>query len=252
MSINSFNILNTRIDAVQTDDVIKIIDEFLERKDRFYYICSTNANNVINAFESEYYNNVMNKCDISLPDSVPFLWIGRLLKYPLFKRCGIEEIMLNIFSQSEKGKNYRHYFYGNTNEVLDKLEKKLKNTYPKIIIAGMYSPPFRELSNYEEKKIIQKINSSNPDFLWVSLGCPRQEKWLYDHKNVLNPMIGAGAGAVFNFLAGETSKAPRFIQYLGLEWIYRLLNDPKKLAKRYCIKYTKFVLLFLIDFLKRI
>ena len=120
----------------------------------------------------------------------------------------------------------------------------LKN-YPYLNIVGMYSPPFRSLSIEENQDIINEINKTEPDFLWVSLGCPKQEQWIYDNRKLLKPMIAGGAGAVFNFIAGETSRAPSWVQYSGLEWIFRLILDPKKLSRRYLVKYPKFIYLFI-------
>jgi len=186
----------------------------------------------------------MSSTDLSLPDSVPFLWLGRIKGFHLPERCGILEVMEAIYKLSNKDHNYRHYFYGNTQEVLDQMKTNLIRGYPKLNIVGMYSPPFRALTKEEDLKIINMINETNPDFLWVSLGCPKQEQWMYDHRNSLNPMIAGGAGAVFNFFSGETKRAPKWVQYSGLEWLYRLMLNPKKLANRYLIKYPKFVYLF--------
>ena len=238
-------ILNTEIDAVQVEDVMKLLYEFLKNKNHFYYMNSANANNVINAVESKKYEGVMSNADLNLPDSVPFLWLGRWSGYRLLNRCGIQEIMEAVFNKSSGNIKYRHYFYGNTDKVLKKMKIQLLKKYPNLNIVGMYSPPFRNLSKEEDRNIINKINDANPDFLWVSLGCPKQEEWIYDHRSSLNPMVAGGAGAVFNFIAGETKRAPKLIQKLGLEWLYRLCLNPKKLSNRYLVKYPKFVYLFI-------
>ena len=111
----------------------------------------------------------------------------------------------------------------------------------------MYSPPFREIKKEENDQIIEMINKAKPDFLWVSLGCPKQEIWLYENREKLNVVVGAGVGAVFNFISKHSIKAPRWIQYAGLEWLLRLIANPKKLYKRYLIKYPKFFFIFLKD-----
>ena len=245
MSAHSFEILNTKIHAVQPNDILNITDDWMLEKVSYQYIVSSNANNIINAVESEKYSQVMANAYLSLPDGVPFLWFGRKKGFDLPKRCGIQEMMALLFEASNNGKKYKHFFYGNTQQVLDKMQVNLLEQYPNLKIVGSYSPPFRALTVEEDKKVIEMINIASPDFLWVSLGCPKQEQWMYDHRNSLNPMIAGGAGAVFNFFSGETKRAPKWVQYSGLEWLYRLMLNPKKLANRYLIKYPKFVYLFL-------
>ena len=244
---DKFNILDAKIHAVQIDDVLPIIAEWQKEKKKFRYIVSSNANNVINSVESKKYSHVMQTADLSLPDGVPFLWVGRKKGFNLPKRCGIQEVMEVLFELSNENPKYKHYFYGNTQEVLDKMIANLKFKYPKLNIIGSHSPPFRMLTKEEDNMIIEMINDKTPDFLWVSLGCPKQEEWMYDHRKVLNSMVAGGAGAVFNFLAGETKRAPKWIQKSGFEWFYRLLLNPKKLFNRYMIKYPKFVYLYIIE-----
>jgi len=244
VTVNSFEILNTTIHAVQPAETLNVINAWSIEKESYKYIVSTNANNIINAVEDTKYSKVMLNAFLSLPDGVPFLWFGRKKGFNLPNRCGIQEIMESIYELSNQDNHYRHYFYGNTEHVLNEMKINLVQKYPNLNIVGAYSPPFRALSKEEDEKIINDINNASPDFLWVSLGCPKQEEWMYDHRKVLNPMIASGAGAVFNFLAGETKRAPRWIQYLGLEWLYRLFLNPKKLWRRYLVKYPKFIYLF--------
>lgn len=139
---------------------------------------------------------------------------------------------------AEKG--YRHYFYGSTEKTLKLLEEKLKENYPGMQIAGMYSPPFRPLTEEEDKKIIEKINETNPDFVWIGLGAPKQEKWMAAHQGQIDGlMLGVGAG--FDYYAGNIDRAPEWMQKHNLEWLYRLIQDPKRLFKRYLVTNTKFI-----------
>jgi N-acetylglucosaminyldiphosphoundecaprenol N-acetyl-beta-D-mannosaminyltransferase len=149
--------------------------------------------------------------------------------------------MLELFDLSSQGHSFRHYFYGNTQRVLDLLKRNLLESYPHLNIAGMCSPPFRELTGQENDEYVEKINRTRPDFVWVSLGCPKQETWLYNNRKKLNAVAGGGAGAVFNFLSRVTPKAPDILRYSGLEWFFRLINNPK-LSYRYLYKYPQFFL----------
>ena len=240
LSSREFRIHGVKVHAVQTAQVLAILDEWVRTRHRFSYLSSTNTNNIVMALESQAYFKVMENASLSVPDSVPFLWMGQMRGFTLPERCGIEEVMLGLFELSNQGHNYSHYFYGNTPDVLRDLERNLRETYPSINIAGMHSPPFRTLSPEEDQAHINMINAAQPDFLWVSLGCPKQETWLYEHRDRLNVVLGGGAGAVFNFLAGHTPRAPRWIRKIGMEWLLRLMFEPSRLWKRYLIKYPKF------------
>jgi N-acetylglucosaminyldiphosphoundecaprenol N-acetyl-beta-D-mannosaminyltransferase len=137
-------------------------------------------------------------------------------------------------------KGYRHYFYGSTEETLEKLYQTLEREYPGIQIAGMYSPPFRPMTEEEDKAIVERINETKPDFVWIGLGAPKQERWMAAHQGkVVGLMVGVGAG--FDYFAGNISRAPRWMQRSNLEWLYRLMQDPKRLFHRYWHTNTRFI-----------
>lgn len=138
-------------------------------------------------------------------------------------------------------KGYRHFFYGSKQEILELMEQKLNESYPGIQIVGMYSPPFRPLTEEEDASVIQMINESKPDFVWIGLGAPKQEKWMADHQGKIDGlMIGVGAG--FDYYAGKLERAPEWMQMRNLEWLYRLIQDPKRLFIRYLRTNTNFIL----------
>ena len=135
---------------------------------------------------------------------------------------------------------YRHFFYGSTEETLEKLQRTLEKDYPGVQVAGMYSPPFRVLSDEENQEIIQMINNADADFVWIGLGAPKQEKWMAAHKWKIKGLM-VGVGAAFDYLAGNIDRAPMWMQKANLEWLYRLLQEPKRLFKRYFYTNTKFI-----------
>ena len=135
---------------------------------------------------------------------------------------------------------YRHYFYGSTEETLKKLQDTLRKDYPGVQVAGMYSPPFRALSEEEDKQIIDMINGANADFVWIGLGAPKQENWMAAHRGTINGLM-VGVGAAFDYLAGNIERAPLWMQKCNLEWLYRLIQEPKRLFKRYFYTNTKFI-----------
>ena len=147
------------------------------------------------------------------------------------------DLMLALFARDN---GLKHYFYGSSEETLALLKEKLAEKYPHLQIAGMVSPPFRELSEAEDKEMVDQINASGADIIWVGLGAPKQEKWMYAHKDHVNGvMIGVGAG--FDYHAGNIKRAPGWMQKLSLEWLYRLLQDPKRLFKRYLVTNTRYL-----------
>ena len=148
-------------------------------------------------------------------------------------------LMGEVFKISAE-RGYRHYFYGSTQETLDKLYATLIESYPGIQIAGMYSPPFRPMTEEEDKTIVKQINETNSDFIWIGLGAPKQEKWMAAHQCKVNGlMIGVGAG--FDYYAGNIQRAPEWMQKSNMEWLYRLIQDPKRLFSRYLHTNTKFI-----------
>ena len=176
---------------------------------------------------------------MAIPDGGPLSSVGRKRGHKEMERTTGPSLMGEIFQISAE-KGYRHYFYGSTEETLKLLEKKLKENYPGIQIAGMYSPPFRVLTEEEDRQIVENINSAKADFVWIGLGAPKQERWMAVHQGKIDGlMIGVGAG--FDYYAGNIKRAPLWMQKCNLEWLYRLMQDPKRLFKRYFYTNTKFI-----------
>jgi N-acetylglucosaminyldiphosphoundecaprenol N-acetyl-beta-D-mannosaminyltransferase len=203
------------------------------------YICVTNVHTTVMSYEDENYRNIQNGGVMALPDGGPLSSLGRRRGYPDMRRTTGPEYMEEIFKISVEN-GYRHYFYGSTPETLEKLQQKLKEKYPGIQICGIYSPPFRTLSEEEDRAIVQIINQAEPDFLWVGLGAPKQEIWMAEHQGkVKGLMVGVGAG--FDYHAENIKRAPAWMQRCNLEWLYRLVQEPKRLFKRYWYTNWKFI-----------
>lgn len=223
-------ILNTNINVTDMDTTITYLDKHLEEL-RGNYICVSNVHTTVMSYRDEEYRKVQNSGAMALPDGKPLSIVSRRRGYPDAQRVPGPDLMIRIFQES-KEKGYRHYFYGSTENTLQALEEKLKETYPWLQIVGMYSPPFRTLTEEEDRDIIQKINDAAPDFIWVALGAPKQEKWMYQHQFQLNGIM-LGVGAAFDFSAGTVKRAPKWMQECCLEWLYRIFQDPMRLLPRY-------------------
>lgn len=237
-------ILKTNINVTNMSDTVKYIGEHLEDL-RGKYICVSNVHTTVMSYEDEEYRKIQNSAAMALPDGAPLSSYSRRKGYKQAQRVTGPDLMLELFAIS-KEKGYRHYFYGATGETLQSMRKVIERDYPGMEIAGMYAPPFRALTPEEDEQVVAKINASAPDFVWVGLGAPKQEQWMYQHMGQLRGvLIGVGAG--FDYLAGYIKRAPRWMQKLSLEWLYRLLQDPKRLWRRYFTSNVKFICLTRMD-----
>ena len=236
--IPTCNILGVNIAAINMEWLVEYLDKnLLDIKGD--YICVSNVHTTVTSYEDASYCAVQNGGLMAIPDGGPLSTVGRRRGCKNMARTTGPSLMGEIFKISAK-KGYRHYFYGSKQETLELLEKKLKENYPGIKIAGMYSPPFRPLTEEEDKAVIERINEANPDFVWIGLGAPKQEKWMAAHQGKIDGlMLGVGAG--FDYYSENIKRAPMWMQKHNLEWVYRLVQDPKRLFKRYWSTNTKFI-----------
>lgn len=236
--IPTCNILGVNIAAIDMACLLDYLDNNIHDLSGDY-ICVSNVHTTVTAYEDEEYRKVQNGGIMAIPDGGPLSSVGQKRGFKNMKRTTGPSLMGEIFKISA-AKRYRHYFYGSTDETLEKLYAVLTETYPGIQIAGMYSPPFRPMTEEEDKEIVERINETKPDFVWIGLGAPKQEKWMAAHQGRVNGlMIGVGAG--FDYYAGNIKRAPEWMQKSNLEWVYRLLQDPRRLFGRYWHTNTKFI-----------
>jgi N-acetylglucosaminyldiphosphoundecaprenol N-acetyl-beta-D-mannosaminyltransferase len=209
------------------------------QKSKGNYICVSNVHTTVMAYENEYYRKIQNDAFMTLPDGKPLSIVQKLKGFKEAERVTGPDLMDELFKVSES-KGYTHYFYGSTEDTLDEMKEKISSKYPKIKIVGVCSPPYRKLTDEEDREIIYNINNSKADFVWVGLGAPKQEIWMHEHKDKIQSlMIGVGAG--FDYHAGKIKRAPMWMQKLSLEWLYRLFQEPKRLFKRYSVVNFKFL-----------
>lgn len=203
------------------------------------YICVSNVHTTVTSFEDESYKNIQNGGILAIPDGGPLSSVGRKRGFKNMKRTTGPSYMGEVFKISKEN-GWKHFFYGSTQETLDKLKDKLEKTYPGLNIAGMYSPPFKSSAQLESDEVLKIINESGADFVWVGLGAPKQERWMALHQGkICGLMVGVGAG--FDYFAGNIKRAPEWMQKCNLEWLYRLVQDPKRLFARYFHTNTKFI-----------
>ncbi|MCH5342456.1 MAG: WecB/TagA/CpsF family glycosyltransferase [Acetatifactor sp.] len=236
--IPTCNILGVDIAAINMEWLLEFTLQNIENLSGDY-MCVSNVHTTVSAYEDAAYKAVQNGGIMAIPDGGPLSSVGQRRGNKGMRRTTGPSYMEEILKISvEKG--YRHFFYGSTEETLKKLYQALAREYPKIQIAGMYSPPFRTMTEDEDAAIVGRINEATPDFIWVGLGAPKQEKWMAVHQGrVKGFMVGVGAG--FDYLAGNLKRAPEWMQKSNMEWFYRLLQDPKRLFGRYLHTNTKFI-----------
>ncbi len=209
------------------------------------YICFGNVHTTVMAHDNREYMDVQNGAAFVMPDGMPIHKEQRRKGYKKACRVAGPDFMKKMFLTSMDG-SVPMYFYGSSPETIEQLKRNLEEHYPGIDLRGFESPPFRELSEEEDREAIERINSSGADILWVGLGAPKQEYWMAEHKDKINAlMLGVGAG--FDFHAGTVKRAPKWMQKTGLEWLHRLLQDPGKLFKRYLVTNTKFLVYRMFD-----
>ena len=213
------------------------------------YICFSNVHTTVMAKENPAYRDILNEAALTYPDGAPIAKLQRKRKNPTAERVAGPDFMKLMFKETSDG-SVKHYFYGSKEETLNALRKNLLAEFSDLNICGMYSPPFRALTTEEDEQITHMINDSGADIVWVGLGAPKQEQWMNAHKGKINGvMMGVGAG--FDFHAGTIQRAPVWTQKMGLEWLYRLTQDPKRLFKRYLVTNTKF-LMYLFEEISKI
>lgn len=236
--IPTCNILGVNIAAINMRWLIDYLNKNIKSL-AGDYICVSNVHTTVTSYEEPDYCAVQNGGIMAIPDGGPLSTVGRKRGYENMARTTGPGLMVEIFKISAES-GYRHYFYGSTEETLDKLFQKLKENYPGLEIAGVYSPPFRPISPEEDEAIVKCINKTQPDFVWIGLGAPKQEKWMAEHQGKVDGlMLGVGAG--FDYFAGNIDRAPQWMQKSNLEWFYRLMQDPKRLFKRYFRTNIKFM-----------
>lgn len=236
--IPTCNIMGVNIAAVNMEWLLDFTEKNIKELSGDY-LCVSNVHTTVTSYDDPDYCAVQNGGIMAIPDGGPLSTVGRKRGFQNMERTTGPSYMGEILKLSAE-KGYRHYFYGSTEETLEKLYQKLTASYPSIQIAGMYSPPFRPTTPEEDAAVVKRINETKPDFVWVGLGAPKQEKWMAAHQGVVEGfMVGVGAG--FDYFAGNIERAPEWMQKCNLEWFYRLMQDPKRLFKRYLVTNTKFI-----------
>jgi N-acetylglucosaminyldiphosphoundecaprenol N-acetyl-beta-D-mannosaminyltransferase len=248
VSIRKRRILGTEIAITDYDQAMDAMDDLIARREPGI-VCAVAVHAVTVGYEDPEMREAMARASLVLPDGMPVVWAANLLGEHLSERVYGPELMLRYNDRcAERG--HRVWLYGGRDEgALVQLSLNMRRRHPGIAIVGGYSPPFRPLSPEEEDGIVERINADRPDVLWVGTGVPRQEKWMARLRDRLEVPVMCGVGAAFDFHAGRVSQAPRWMQERGLEWTYRIAQEPRRLLPRYLYFNPRFVVAFARQFL---
>jgi N-acetylglucosaminyldiphosphoundecaprenol N-acetyl-beta-D-mannosaminyltransferase len=237
----------TSVSAMTLQSAVDRVLNWIKTK-QSHYVNVCTADTMVQCFDQPNLAKIVSNSGMATTDGVPLMLLGRKRGYNVTRVYG-PDLVLELCKQGVT-KDVRHYFYGATNEVLDKLRANLESQFDGIQIAGMYSPPFRPLNEAEENDIVKMINNTNPDIVWCGLGTPKQDYWVAKFQPQLNSAASIAVGAAFNFHAGEVKQAPRWMMSLCLEWLFRLIVEPKRLWKRYLIGNPRFIMLSIGEYFR--
>ncbi|MGB7249286.1 MAG: WecB/TagA/CpsF family glycosyltransferase [Phormidesmis sp.] len=233
--------MNTRVDETNYEKACDRIQHLIQTN-RTSYIVAANVHVIMSAYWYSHYRNILNKAALITPDGMPLVWGMRWLGARNQSRVYGPDLMLAWCDRAAQT-HLPIYLYGSTPQTLQRLSDNLQRRFPTLRIAGTHSPPFRALSAEEEADDVERIHRSGAAVVFVALGCPKQEEWMYRQLGKLNAVM-IGVGAAFKFHSGEVNQAPRWMMQLSLEWLFRLIKEPRRLWYRYLFTNTAFIVLF--------
>ncbi|MGP4957333.1 WecB/TagA/CpsF family glycosyltransferase [Pseudomonas helleri] len=236
---NNCSVIGAPIDALSWQQVLNRLSKWAALNES-RYICICNAHSVVTARQDPKFLKIICDADMATPDGAPVAWLMRRLGITNQQRINGPDLMWR-YCEEAASRDESIYLYGGMPQTLETLKLKLKTQFPNLKIAGAYSPPYRKLSIEEDIAVVEAINNSGAGTVWVSLGCPKQEQWMAEHRGSINAVM-IGVGAAFDYHAGTIKRAPQWMQLNSLEWLYRLCSEPRRLWKRYLVTNSLFII----------
>ena len=238
---SNIEILGCRVSKVTLIEALDLIEEWIQRPaQRPRYVVATGFHGLWEAQKDPEFQKMLNSADLFCSDGIAPVWLSRLNGDALPERVPGPDLLAAFLAKADKS-GHSSFFFGDTDETLAALKENVQKTYPGHRVAGVLSPPFRAMSVEEDAGIIEEINSARPDVLWVGLGMPKQDWWIYNHRDRLRVPVVAGVGAAFRFLSGSVKRAPEWVGNNGFEWLWRLAAEPRKLWRRDLIDGPRFL-----------
>jgi len=240
-TIPFIRVLGVRVHMVQIPEVVTLMEQWIGAGGaKCRQIVVTGMHGITVAHEDQNFKAILNAADLFIPDGISLIWIARSRGFRLRKRaCGSD--LMREYCRSAAQKGHKNFFYGDTEDTLRLLMSSVQREFPGLKVVGTFSPPFRPLTPEEDDDVVRMINQAKPDVLWVGLGCPKQERWIFEHRERLKVPVAIGVGAAFKFLSGKLKRAPAWVGDHGLEWFWRFLNEPRREWQRVLVDAPQFV-----------
>jgi N-acetylglucosaminyldiphosphoundecaprenol N-acetyl-beta-D-mannosaminyltransferase len=233
------NILGVEVSAIDMDIATATLEGWI-RSGTPNYVCITGVHGVMESRRDPDLCQIHNRAGLVTPDGMPLVWMAHHLGFKSTSRVYGPDLMRRMSALSAEH-NYRNYYFGGKPGIPDRLRSAMLRVYPNLQVVGTYSPPFGPVSPAEDDAIVDRINKARPDIVWVGLSTPKQERWMSAHIDRLNANVLVGVGAAFDFLAGDKPQAPAWMQRNGLEWLFRMATEPRRLAGRYMRNNPAFI-----------
>jgi len=239
-NIERVNVLGVGISVLNPGCCVQAMREALRRKTKGY-ICITGVHGVMESQDDPEVKAIHNQAFLVTPDGMPMVWMGRLAGKPEMARVYGPDLLLDMCGVP----GVRHFFYGGSNGVAQQLKANLEHRFPGVQIVGVYEPPWRQLTLEEQASLARQVHETRPDVLWVGLSTPKQERFMAEYLPKLEVTLMVGVGAAFDFHSGRLKQAPRWMMRYGLEWLYRVYREPRRLWRRYLRNNPRFLVLAL-------
>lgn len=225
------NVLGVGVHALNLQLAVQAVADALARRQKGY-VCVTGVHGVMEAQQDPEFRAILNRAFLNTPDGMPTVWVGRAQGFRHMDRVYGPDLMQAV-CEFARLTGYTHFLYGGAVGVAELLKRRLEEKFPGIKVIGTYTPPFRALTPAEEQQLTALVNGLRPDIVWVGLSTPKQERFMATHIDRFDSILMFGVGAAFDFLAGRVPQAPRWMQRAGLEWLFRLCCEPRRLWRRY-------------------
>jgi N-acetylglucosaminyldiphosphoundecaprenol N-acetyl-beta-D-mannosaminyltransferase len=240
MEIEKVNVLGVGISVLDQDRAREYLFQ-AAREGRRGYVTVTGVHGVSEAQRDVTLREIFNRALLVTPDGMPMVWMGKLQGQPSIRRVYGPDLMLNLCEHS-RAEGFTHFLYGGVPGLANNLARRLEARFPGLRVAGTYSPPFRPLNDVELRELQERVRETRPDFFWVGMSTPKQERFMAQYMPIFpEAKIFIGVGAAFDLLTGRIRQAPRWMQRSGLEWFFRLAQEPRRLAKRYLVNNPLFI-----------
>lgn len=233
------NILGVGVSVLNMPSALSQSEALIERGGRGY-VCVTGVHGIMEAQADESFRRILNASFLTTPDGMPTVWMGKLSGYKDMARVYGPDFMLGLCEQGV-AKNFRHFFYGGKDGVAEELRDALTKRFPGLQVVGTYTPPFRPLNVGEEEQLRRQLEACKPDIFWCGLSTPKQERFMAAYQDRLPVKLMVGVGAAFDLLSGNLDEAPDWMKRAGLQWLYRMIKEPKRLWRRYLSNNPRFV-----------